>query len=81
MGTAKTESQLIDDILSELDTLYGKFDEQNSDLATLVAATSALVTTLDTLIDTLSTTVGAGTAVSIAADIAVTQATLDAVGA
>ncbi|KKM04877.1 hypothetical protein LCGC14_1759810 [marine sediment metagenome] len=46
-----------------------------------IATVDALIVVADGVIDTLASEIGAGTAVSIAADIAVTQATLDAVGA
>lgn len=77
--TAKSESQLIVEILAELDTLYGKFSEQNTDLATLVAAVSTLVTTLDTVLDTVQGNVGTGTDDSITADLVILATAVDGI--
>jgi hypothetical protein len=75
--TAKSEGQLITEIMAELDTLVAKFKVNDTSIAAGLVAVDALIVTLDTVIDGASTTVGPGIAVSIAADLAVVKAVLD----
>ena len=68
--TAKGESQLMQEILDELDTLQGKFELADATIA-------SLLTTLNTVLDTLVLDVGSAVGASLTADLAVLNTEAD----
>ena len=75
--TSKGESQLVGEILTELDTLYGKFAEQDGNLAALLVTVDALVVTIDGILDTVNGNIGAAVGASLTADLAVLNTEAD----
>ena len=76
--TAKGESQLMSEILSELDTLLGKFKEQDTDLAALLVTVDALVVTADAAADVLNLNIGTSVGDTITADLVALDTVCDA---
>ena len=68
--TSKTESQLMTEILAEMDTLFAKFNEQDASIA-------ALLVTLDTLATANNVLVGAPAGNDFAADLLVLNTEAD----
>ena len=68
--TSKTESQLMTEILAEMDTLFAKFNEQDASIA-------ALLVTLDTLATANNVLVGTPGGNDFAADLLVLNTEAD----
>ncbi len=68
--TAKSESQLIVEINTELDTLLAKFKDND---ATIVS----LITTMDAVLDTAAAAAGTGTTTDLTADMVILLAEID----
>ena len=53
--TAKSEGQLITEIMAELDTLYGKFQQNEASLASVLVTLDTLATANNTELGSVST--------------------------
>ena len=66
----KSEADLMVEILTEVDTIYAKFAEQDGNLAALLVTVDALVVTMDAVLDTANGNIGAAVGASLTADLA-----------
>ena len=71
--TAKTESQLMQEISDEIDTLMNKFKANETSLAAALVTIDALVVTLDAAVDVMVLDVGSAAGVSLTADLVVLE--------
>ena len=68
--TAKSESTLIVEINTELDTLMTKFTDGETALAAALVTLDALVVTLDAAIDVITSSLGSAAGSDLVADLA-----------